>query len=147
MVNHSKIGQKCLVLEWLAIILMSGVIRPFEYRTLKSPVFRWIWFSGVRYSDGYCIPMVKNWVVQWWFDHLVTKPFEDPIGVWLTHLLVFKLFPTIWILNYFAIKIPLKFWWYEQDGCQICHFHLNTGTFKWQPVFQFVFEWCPKSKP
>ena len=26
------------------------IVQPFEYRTLKSPVFRWI-----RYSDGYCM--------------------------------------------------------------------------------------------
>ena len=30
------------------------MVPAFENRTLKSPVFRWIWYSGVRYSDGYC---------------------------------------------------------------------------------------------
>ena len=30
------------------------IVQPFEYRTLKSPVFWWIRFSGVRYSNGYC---------------------------------------------------------------------------------------------
>ena len=29
------------------------VVQPFEYRTLKCPVFRWMRYSGVRYSNGY----------------------------------------------------------------------------------------------
>ena len=34
--------------------------RPFENRTLKNPVFRWIRYSGVRYSDCYCKRFKKS---------------------------------------------------------------------------------------
>ena len=27
------------------------------------PVFRWIWYSGVRYSDGYCIPYLFGYLL------------------------------------------------------------------------------------
>ena len=44
-------------------------VLPFENRTLKSPVFRWIWYSVVRYSDGYCTPI-------WQFCGLLSVPWE-----------------------------------------------------------------------
>ena len=49
------------VFKWLGCVIIILMLRnyhsyvlPFEYRTLKSPVFRWILYSGVWYSDGYC---------------------------------------------------------------------------------------------
>ena len=33
---------------------------PSENWTFKSPVFRWIWYSGVQYSDGYCTVLVHS---------------------------------------------------------------------------------------
>ena len=40
-------------------------VLPFENRTLESPVFRWIRYSGVQNSDDYC-----NFLMffQVWFD-------------------------------------------------------------------------------
>ena len=40
---------------------------PSENQTFKSPVSRWIWYSGVRYSDGYCMYMLNLniWPLLW----------------------------------------------------------------------------------
>ena len=48
--------------KWLGCMITIIMLRycdsyilPFEYRTLKISVFRWIRYLGVRYSDGYWI--------------------------------------------------------------------------------------------
>ena len=50
--NHLNTGLVSIPFEIRTGIQM---VEPFEYRTLKSSVFRWIRYAGVRYSDGYCI--------------------------------------------------------------------------------------------
>ena len=41
-------------------VYMSGfwMVRLYAYQTLKSPVFRWNWYLGVRYLDGYFISII-----------------------------------------------------------------------------------------
>ena len=43
------------------------MVQPFEYQTLKSPVFRWIWYLGVRHSDGYCTikSTTEHVIINW----------------------------------------------------------------------------------
>ena len=48
---HSKTGQFRPVFKWFG---STETKMPFKNRTLKCPVFGWIWYSGVRFSDGYC---------------------------------------------------------------------------------------------
>ena len=62
-------------------------VLPFENRTLKSLVFRWIRYSGVRYSNGYCIELEcfvlklqnfyfkskQNILVQYWGSKSLSK--------------------------------------------------------------------------
>ena len=64
---HLNTRQKSPVFKWLGCVITIIMLRnchsyvlPFEYRTLKSLVFRWIRYSGVRYSDGYCILLSGN---------------------------------------------------------------------------------------
>ena len=63
--NHSP------VFEWLGCVITILMLHnclsyalPFEYRTLKSPVFRRIRYSGVRYSDGYCIQLMATYNIN-----------------------------------------------------------------------------------
>ena len=49
--NLTKISGFQMVDHYFDVCVLFG---PFEYQTLKSPVFRWIPYLGVRYSDVYC---------------------------------------------------------------------------------------------
>ena len=80
-------------------------------------------YGALSYYWKLCIPMVKSWVVQWWFDHLVTKPFEDPIGVWLMHHSVFKLFPTVWI--YLTILLLRSPWIFNGMNIMVAKFAIS----------------------
>ena len=57
-------GPKCPVFEWSA---KSSDFTKFglpliEYQTPILPVFRWIQYSGVWYSDGYCFNLNLNFL-------------------------------------------------------------------------------------
>ena len=44
------------VFEWLGCVITILILKYLK----SGPVFRWIRYSGGRYSDGYCIQMVKK---------------------------------------------------------------------------------------
>ena len=62
MLKKPVYGPKCQV--WILNCelqpMLSNIIWsvPFEYQIFKSSVLRWIWYSGVWYSDGYCIQIL-----------------------------------------------------------------------------------------
>ena len=99
---------------------ICGFIIPFEYQTLKSPVFRWIRFSGVRYWDGYCTVRIqitdKSCTVEIWISTIWIPPetFE---------------YQTFWCLD---------FKWSVNVLCLMCqNDHLNT-----RPEHKKI-RWCP----
>ena len=55
------------------------MVEPFEIQTLKSPVFRWIRFSGVRYLDGYCT-LRSCFYFRWNWRKFSWLPVKN--GVW-----------------------------------------------------------------
>ena len=53
-------NKKIWILNCKLQPMLSNIVwsLPFEYWIFKSSVFRWIWYSGVWYSDGYCIQIL-----------------------------------------------------------------------------------------
>ena len=77
------------------------MVQPFEYWTLKSPVFRWLRYSGVRYSDGYYIYNFEQ------------KLFSEKCASVLRHVSTFS---RIWSHQCqvtglrFTYSLPIKLW-------------------------------------
>ena len=60
---------------------------PFENRTLKRSVFKWIRFSSIRYSSPHCFPK-KNWMAGWLDGWMADRSIKFPkVGITLLALM------------------------------------------------------------
>ena len=49
------------IFEWSKCVwLVSGLVEPFEIKSPKSLVFRWIRCLGIQYLDGYCTSKIMH---------------------------------------------------------------------------------------
>ena len=68
MVRYSNGGLKTRLKKACLWSKMSGIRMVHQVTWLNHlntkhpycPVFRWIWYSGVQYSDGYCMAKIKK---------------------------------------------------------------------------------------